>query len=352
LARRKSALSLNVEWKQQMRAWSTVDVGIKISSKILAVLIAACFFGSLYPLVSYADELTAVREQINAKVGELDDLNSEVKAAKQSVKDLDVQIQKTLDEIDAKQEEHARLQSSMANMTVELYKDSADFDPVLVLESSESLQQLMRHLDMNEKVLDAYSDVIKQVQEARDGLNLKYKEVSDKKDEQQACVKSLQNKAKKLDDAIVSLRKQEKALSIKEQAQLAQAAAEAHEVAQTFETGTMGNDKLEWKTGLTTAYGGSSDKVTPKDEPTATGTICDDWSIGVAVPLKWGPEKYYGRYVEISYEDQSVIAPVVDCGYMGNGYVSFDLQPGVFKAFGCSDCDEWGVREVRYRFIT
>ena len=50
--------------------------------------------------------------------------------------------------------------------------------------------------------------------------------------------------------------------------------------------------------------------------------------------------------------DQYIAQKVVDCGYMGNGYVSFDLQPGVFKAFGCSDCDEWGVREVRYRFIT
>ena len=335
-----------------MRVRKAIHTDFKVPARVLLVAVTACFLCSLAPTLSYADELTAVREQITAKVDELETLGEEVKDAKQEIKELDVQIQQTLDEIDAKQQEYAQLQSSMANMTVELYKDAEDFDFFVILENSKSVSELMRHLDMNEKVLDAYSGVTQQALEARKALDVKYQEVSDKKDEQKAHIKTLQKKAKKLDNTIAELRKQERILSAKEQAELAQAAAAAHEVAQTFETGTYGDDKQEWKTGLTTAYGGSSDKATPKDAPTATGTMCDDWSIGVAVPLKWGPEQYYGRYVEISYEDQSIIAPVVDCGYMGNGYVSFDLQPGVFKAFGCPNCDEWGVREVRYRFIT
>ena len=40
-----------------------------------------------------------------------------------------------------------------------------------------------------------------------------------------------------------------------------------------------------------------------------------------------------------------------DCGYMGGGSRSLDFQPGVFKAFGFSDCDSWGLRTVSYRFL-
>jgi hypothetical protein len=36
---------------------------------------------------------------------------------------------------------------------------------------------------------------------------------------------------------------------------------------------------------------------------------------------------------------------------MGGGARALDLQPGVFKAFGFSTCDDWGVREVQYRFL-
>ena len=38
-------------------------------------------------------------------------------------------------------------------------------------------------------------------------------------------------------------------------------------------------------------------------------------------------------------------------GGMGGGSRSLDLQPGVWKAFGYSSCDDWGLRTVSYRIL-
>ncbi|MFR9168961.1 MAG: RlpA-like double-psi beta-barrel domain-containing protein, partial [Gordonibacter urolithinfaciens] len=107
-----------------------------------------------------------------------------------------------------------------------------------------------------------------------------------------------------------------------------------------------------WSTGVASAYGGSTDPYTPNPGTTATGAVCDDWSMGVAVPMAWPRYwQYYGRTVEISYGGMTVLATVNDCGYMGGGSRSLDLQPGVWKAFGFSSCNDWGLRTVSYRFL-
>ena len=107
-----------------------------------------------------------------------------------------------------------------------------------------------------------------------------------------------------------------------------------------------------WSTGIASAYGGSTDPYTPNPGTTATGAVCDDWSMGVAVPMAWPRYwQYYGRTVEISYGGMTVLATVNDCGYMGGGSRVLDLQPGVWKAFGFSSCNDWGLRTVNYRFL-
>lgn len=107
-----------------------------------------------------------------------------------------------------------------------------------------------------------------------------------------------------------------------------------------------------WSTGIASAYGGSTDPYAPNPGTTATGAVCDDWSMGVAVPMAWPRYwQYYGRTVEISYGGMTVLATVNDCGYMGGGSRVLDLQPGVWKAFGFSSCNDWGLRTVSYRFL-
>lgn len=116
--------------------------------------------------------------------------------------------------------------------------------------------------------------------------------------------------------------------------------------------GGSGGSETGWSTGVASAYGGSTDPGTPNPGTTATGALCDDNSMGVAVPMAWPNYwQYYGRTVEISYGGMTVFATVNDCGGMGGGSRSLDLQPGVWKAFGFSSCLDWGLRTVNYRFL-
>jgi hypothetical protein len=109
---------------------------------------------------------------------------------------------------------------------------------------------------------------------------------------------------------------------------------------------------VQWFSGIASAYGGSSDPYTPNPGTTATGAICDDTSMGVAIPMSLpNYRSYFGRTVEISYNGMTVYAVVNDCGYMSGGSRVLDLQPGVFKAFGYSTCQAWGIRNVSYRFL-
>lgn len=112
------------------------------------------------------------------------------------------------------------------------------------------------------------------------------------------------------------------------------------------------DDGSGWVSGAASAYGGATDPYVSNPCRTATGDICDDNSMGVAIPMSWSNYRsYYGRTVEISYNGMTVLATVNDCGGLLGGKRSLDLQPGVWKAFGFSSCSAWGVRTVSYRFL-
>ena len=329
----------------------TAMQGFSSQVLILACAVVAVLVLGVLPNQAAADELSDVREKIDKKLSQIDQLEEDIVSARKQIKKLDNKMERTLDEIAQKQAECKQLNSSMSSMAVGLYKDRESYNPLYIIQSSETLSDVLWRLDMRERVLERYATVSQETKEAAHQLDLKYQEVSEAKNEQVQLIGDLKKKGKQLDKIIADLRKQEKILSVTEKEQLAQAAAAAGTVAETFETGTVGDDEIEWQTGLASAYGGESDDLTPNPSKTATGTICDDWSVGVAVPMTWDTSQYYGRYVEISYEGQSIIAPVVDCGDMDGGRRALDLQPGVFKAFGCYTCDDWGVREVLYRFL-
>lgn len=122
------------------------------------------------------------------------------------------------------------------------------------------------------------------------------------------------------------------------------------------ESGTseiIGNETADqaggWMTGWATAYGATG---IFNGAPTAGGGICNDESMGVAIPMSWpNYSSYYGRTVEISYGGRTVYATINDCGEMAGGAVSLDLQPGVYKALGFATEYEWGKREVSYRIL-
>lgn len=116
--------------------------------------------------------------------------------------------------------------------------------------------------------------------------------------------------------------------------------------------GTSGGSDASagWKSGVASAYGSTTDGTL--GATTATGATVTESSMGVAVPMSWpNYRSYFGRTVEISYGGMTVFAVVNDCGGMGGGSRSLDLQPGVWRALGASSCFDWGLRTVSYRFL-
>jgi rare lipoprotein A (peptidoglycan hydrolase) len=100
----------------------------------------------------------------------------------------------------------------------------------------------------------------------------------------------------------------------------------------------------EWQTGKASAYGGWF-----IGRNTANGTLLTEESMGVAVPMEW--RHLLNTYVEIEYNGMVVTVIINDVG--GFGYLGrvLDLQPGLWRYFGFDSYDNWGVRNVRYRFL-
>lgn len=107
-----------------------------------------------------------------------------------------------------------------------------------------------------------------------------------------------------------------------------------------------------WMSGPATAY-----NITSNDDGfgnfgvdiTASGIALTSSSVTVAVPAS----KSYllGSIVEICYDGKVVIATVTDTGGFESYGRVLDLAPGVYKAFGCATPEDWGVRNISYRFI-
>ena len=110
------------------------------------------------------------------------------------------------------------------------------------------------------------------------------------------------------------------------------------------------DDGGDWINCIASAYT-IADNWPPGSTATASGIPLDESVPTVALPISADPAQYYGSQVQIEYGDTTVIATVTDCGGMGGGSRGLDLTPAVFEALGAESGDDWGLREVRYRFI-
>ena len=313
-----------------------------------------------------ADALDKVNGQIEEKLAEVEKITAEIEAARDKaanteakIAKLDKKIDGLLDDIEERQEEQAKLKKHASELTRNMYRNRGDLSVLNMLDGVGSFNEALEWMEMRDRVLNEYDSVMGKLKDTQADLQERYEQASAEKDAQVELTEELAEeqeelaaKQKRLEKTVAQLRKRADRLDVDQKARLSEAAAAAHEIAETFKTGELADvDGAKWYTGLASAYGGSTDDATPQDTPTATGTMCDDYSMGVAVPMAWGPSKYYGHRVEISYEGRSVIATVVDCGGMNDGERALDLQPGVFRAFGAENCEDWGVRKVRYRFL-
>lgn len=313
--------------------------------KVLRSVLCVGLVASALPmgaLADTADDLAVTTDSLEAKRGERDD-------AEASLAQVQSDIDALATDIAVRQDAYRGTARELAATLRSNYKCSVvSPSPALgAVMSSGSIDELVARMQYAESMASHLSGMTNRMRELSAGLEQRYAEVSAKKDEQVALIGQLDEEIPRLESQVDELQSrldEERA----ERAASATKAAESRSVAETFATG----DTDGWRTGIASAYGGWSDPSTGAVSPTATGAVCDDWSMGVAVPMAWPDYRsYLNRQVEISYNGQSVIATVNDCGYMGGGSRSLDLQPGVFKAFGFSDCDSWGLRTVSYRFL-
>lgn len=110
------------------------------------------------------------------------------------------------------------------------------------------------------------------------------------------------------------------------------------------------DDAGDWITCIASAYT-IADNDPPGTTATASGIPLDESVPTVALPMSMGPSRFYGQRIQIEYQGMTVVATITDCGDLDGGNRGLDITPAIFRAFGASTADEWGLRTVRYRFL-
>lgn len=342
---------------------------------------------------AHADELSDAQAMLSQASAELDSLNKEYDALQAQLSGLDSQISETTQKVQDAQQKMLEGRETLSDSILSQYKGDGSLSLVNIVLSSEDISEFTKNLTYYSSIQEDQAQKVAEQEQLRDTFSSALSELDAQRDEQQKLIGEAEQKKSQAEKVVSDA--SAKVSSIKEeqaQAQLAALQAQAEEMKKKEEAkqqasssasqpnsnwntntdrnpsantnsnsssngnsssnSSSGSVSAGWKTGVASAYGGSSDASTPNPGTTATGAICNDSSMGVAVPMSWpNYRSYLGRAVEIKYGGKTVIATVNDCGYMGGGSRALDLQPGVFKAFGFSTCQAWGVRTVSYRFL-
>lgn len=348
-------------------------------------LASALAFGGV-PAAAFADELDDAAAQAqqavdraSAALGDaearMEAVAGEYDALKQEAAELQARVDEAAAKVLEAQEAVLEGRASLGVAAASEYRSggSAQSLATLLFESSD-FNELLRNLTYLGKVMDFHADEIAAQVERTERFEALVEDLNAQKEEQDEKLVELEAKKAEAEqvvaDASAALQgaKDDQAarlavLQQRAEAMAARAAANAAGPVAGANTidrqpvvdgggGAVSDPGASWSTGVASAYGGSTDPYTPNPGTTATGAVCDDWSMGVAIPMAWSNyRQYFGRTVEISYGGMTVYATVNDCGGMGGGSRSLDLQPGVWKAFGFSSCRDWGLRTVSYRFL-
>lgn len=277
--------------------------------------------------MAYADELSDAKEELSAQVGKLDELTTRIE-------ELDTQIDEKANAAIELEGAIAEKQESISELAVFFYKHPSTSLLEYVL-ASENISQMLTRAEFLYDYTEELARMTREQREMDATLHSEIESISTQKDEQVAAQEELKGIVSELQAKVSKLTSE----------QLAKLAA-GSTFATNFDDGAGG-----WITCQASAYGGATDPMTPNPSRTATGTICNDSSMGVAIPMRWPNfRSYFGRKLEISYGGKSIITTVQDCGGMqGNRHL--DLMPGIWRAFGATSCNSWGVRTVQYRWL-
>ena len=292
-----------------------------------------------------------------AKAATLDELQARVdeametyNAATDKVNELQAQIDDSQAKIDGlenklpEQREKARVAMSS------LYKmQQGSPDVVSLALSPTSFMDLLSTLHYVNLIQQDNADQVQQLLDLKDELV----------DAQQSLVSAKAQATEQQEEAEEALSQAQASLDelnrqLAEQAAAqAAAAAAAQEAAQAAAAANQSNpaatdgSEVEpdglWMIGKASAYDRRAGQWT------ASGEELTDDSVTVAVPAS--QRDLLGRSVQIRYGGMTITARVTDTGGFAKYGRALDFAPGVWKAFGASSSEDWGVRSVQYRFL-
>lgn len=360
----------------------------RITTQFATLLLCVCLVLSLgVPLLpasfAHADDLSDAQATLSAAESQLAAVAEEYNSIQARVAEVESQIEETTNKAEDAQQAMYEGQKELGKVLVSSYKNEAANSLVNVFLASDSLESFIRNVTYYSSIEQQKSEQIAEQKRLTEEFNTVLDELDQQKNEQEALAAEAESKKAQAEQIVSSAASKVSSIeSERARVEALQKQAESLQGQQRPETsisdkwntdtGTSGGSSSEdtssgssgsddsssapsgsgWQTGIASAYGGSSDPSTPNPGTTATGAVCNDTSMGVAVPMAWpNYRSYLGRKVEIRYNGKTVIATVNDCGYMGGGSRSLDLQPGVFKRFGFNTCQAWGLRTVSYRFL-
>lgn len=356
---------------------------LALSSSLMPGVAVASNPNSSLSIVDAESEVKSSKLSLEEAQSELDRIEAECAAISQEIDDMQTQVDALAQDVLEAQQRVLDGREALASTARHGYKTGSSSAIIGMLLGSTSFSSLTQNMQYVSQIMDYQSDEIAEQKRLREELDSAIAVLNEQKSEQEAKLNSLEGKQTEAQEVVErassqlessteklnALKKQAEA--IKAQQRLQASAASAASTASDSGSSSNGSSASQgssssgggsgssgtsasasgWKTGVASAYGGSSDPSTP-GTTTANGSTVSDYSMGVAIPMSWpNYRSYFGRTVEIVYNGRTVYATVNDCGYMGGGSRSLDLQPGVFKAFGFQTCNSWGVRTVQYRFL-
>ena len=112
------------------------------------------------------------------------------------------------------------------------------------------------------------------------------------------------------------------------------------------------SEKEDFKRGPVSAYSHADNddgKGNFGTDATASGIPLTQSGLTVAVPESM--HHMLGHAVALSYNGKVIVATVTDTGGFAGFGRALDLAPGCWKAFGVSSPQEWGVRDIYYKFL-
>ena len=375
----------------------------------MALLLSCSLIGVL-PAAAVAEPAAGSQEAVDAAQATLDEaetrmgeINADYDALTAQVADLQAQIDESSAAALEAQQAMLEGRALLGEVAVGEYRDGSSANLLMMIIDSKSFDDLLRNMEYVTQIMDFQAEEVARQKERKQAFDEASATLNAKKNEQEAALAAQDQKRAEAQAVVDEAAGQLDAAKADHAARLAELAAQAEamrqaeaaandganaEGANTVDrqevvgddapvqpnpqpvepepdqdddagnvddkpsSGSSSDNGGGWLSGTASAYGGSTDPYTPNPGTTATGAVCDDNSMGVAVPMSMpNYRSYFGRTVEISWNGKTVYATVNDCGSMGGGSRVLDLQPGGWKAFGFSSCRAWGLRTVSYRFL-